>query len=134
MTCADYAETLVRRGSAGDLDHAGQLLDEGLGLCETLDMPLLEQRFRERRALLGGPPRSGQSVADGLTPREMEVLRHVARGLTNAEIGERLFISPLTVARHIHNLLEKTGTANRAEAAAYAVRNRLTDHDAAAAR
>jgi DNA-binding CsgD family transcriptional regulator/tetratricopeptide (TPR) repeat protein len=132
MTCADYAETLVRGGSPADVDHAGQLLDEGLGLCETLEMPLLEQRFRQQRELLGGSPPSRRSIADGLTPREREVLRLVARGFTNAEIGERLFISPLTVARHIHNLLEKTGTANRAEAAAYAVRNGLTDHGAAA--
>jgi len=78
---------------------------------------------------------SGQSVRsesppaspDGLTPREIEVLRLVARGFTNAEIAERLFISPLTAARHVHNLLDKTGMANRAEAVAYATRHGLTD-------
>jgi DNA-binding NarL/FixJ family response regulator len=47
----------------------------------------------------------------------------VARGLTNAEIGERLFISPNTVARHIQNMLEKTGMANRTEATAFAYRS-----------
>lgn len=56
----------------------------------------------------------------------MVVLRLMARGFTNVEIAERLFVSPLTVAKHVHNLLGKTGMANRAEAAVYAERHGLT--------
>jgi DNA-binding NarL/FixJ family response regulator len=66
--------------------------------------------------------RSPARHATGLSPREVEILRLVARGLTNAEIGERLFISAHTVARHIQNVLEKTGLANRTEATAFAFR------------
>jgi DNA-binding CsgD family transcriptional regulator/tetratricopeptide (TPR) repeat protein len=126
LTCSEYADALVRRGVPGDLEHAARLLDEGLELCETLGMPPLGQRIRERRGLLGGPSCHDRMLPDGLTPREVDVLRLVARGFTNAEIAERLFISPLTVARHVHNLLEKTGMANRAEAAAYATRTGVT--------
>ena len=73
----------------------------------------------------GGRPRS-RRVA-GLTRRQLEVLRLVARGYTNQEIGEKLFISPETVARHVHDLLERTGMANRAEATAFAFREGLVE-------
>ncbi|WP_145008352.1 helix-turn-helix transcriptional regulator [Pseudomonas oryzihabitans] len=57
------------------------------------------------------------SAADGLTRREREILRLVGRGLSNAAIGEALCLSTHTVKSHMHNLLRKTGAANRAEAA-----------------
>ena len=52
-------------------------------------------------------------------------LRLIARGFTNAEIADWLFVSQMTVAKHVHNLLDKTGMANRAEAAVYATRSGL---------
>lgn len=55
--------------------------------------------------------------ADGLTRREREILRLVGRGLSNAAIGQALCLSTHTVKSHMHNLLRKTGAANRAEAA-----------------
>jgi DNA-binding CsgD family transcriptional regulator len=54
------------------------------------------------------------------TAREVEVLRMIPRGLTNQEIATALVISPNTVARHISNILDKTGLANRTQAATYA--------------
>ena len=66
-----------------------------------------------------------RSLPDGLSAREVEVLRLVAEGLSNREIGERLFISQNTVANHVRAILQKTGCANRTEAAAYAVRSGL---------
>ncbi len=62
---------------------------------------------------------------DGLTRREVEVLRVVARGKSNSEIGEELFISINTVTRHLTNVYSKTGMSNRAEAAVYAARHNL---------
>ena len=67
-------------------------------------------------------PVRGPVYPDGLTPREVEVLRLIATGKTNPEIGEELFISVNTVARHLTNIYTKTGAANRAEAAVYAAR------------
>jgi DNA-binding NarL/FixJ family response regulator len=57
-----------------------------------------------------------------LTAREQEVLRHVAAGMTDRQIGERLFISHRTVERHVSSLLAKTGTSRRAELVALAHR------------
>ena len=57
----------------------------------------------------------------GLTARELEVLRLVAVGATNAHIAHELSISPRTVDVHMTNILSKTGCANRAAAAAFAL-------------
>lgn len=69
----------------------------------------------------------GTDRADGARPgdlsdREIEVLRLVADGLSNREVGERLFISPHTVKRHVANILAKLGLPSRAAAAAAAAR------------
>ena len=53
------------------------------------------------------------------------MLKWLVPGFTNREIAERLFISENTVANHLRHLYEKAGLANRAEAAAYALRNGL---------
>jgi DNA-binding CsgD family transcriptional regulator len=63
---------------------------------------------------------------DGLTSREVEVLRLIAAGRSNHHIAEELVISLNTVARHVANILDKTNSSNRTEAAAYAYRERLT--------
>ena len=60
-------------------------------------------------------------------PRELQVLRHVARGHSNREIAEELFISENTVKNHIRNILEKLQMKSRMEAAMYAVRSNLLD-------
>ena len=62
---------------------------------------------------------STSPVAD-VSPRELEVLRLIAAGRSNAQIADELVLSVNTVARHVGNILGKTGTANRTEAAAYA--------------
>ena len=61
----------------------------------------------------------------GLTAREVEVLRLVAAGLTDAQVAARLFLSPRTVGNHVGSVLGKLGAANRREAAARAARHGL---------
>jgi non-specific serine/threonine protein kinase len=69
---------------------------------------------------------SGRPGLDSnLSPREVEVLRLIAAGKSNREIGEALVISVNTVIRHVAHIFAKTGCANRAEAAAYATRHGL---------
>ena len=65
------------------------------------------------------------SRPDNLTEREVEVLRLLAAGLSNREIGERLYISTNTAANHIRSILLKTGAANRTQAAMYAADHEL---------
>jgi DNA-binding CsgD family transcriptional regulator len=62
----------------------------------------------------------------GLTPRELQVLRHLATGKTNKEIGSELFISERTVDRHVSNILGKLGVPSRAAATAFAYEHNLT--------
>lgn len=68
---------------------------------------------------------SAGSVSDGLTQRETEILSLIARGLTNPEIADRLFVSTLTVKSHINRIFSKTGSRDRAAAIAYAYRHGL---------
>jgi DNA-binding NarL/FixJ family response regulator len=64
---------------------------------------------------------------DDLSKRELEVLRLVAEGLSNAAIGEALFISEKTVKSHVGNILSKLHLTDRTQAAVYAWRRRLVE-------
>jgi DNA-binding CsgD family transcriptional regulator len=79
------------------------------------------------RSLAGGPAEPARRDTFGLSGREKEVLAQIARGRTNREIGERLFISQKTVGVHVGNILAKLGVSGRVEAAAVAIRLGLTD-------
>ncbi|GHO89707.1 response regulator transcription factor [Dictyobacter formicarum] len=70
---------------------------------------------------------SGPTPGDDLTDREREVLALVARGYTNKQIAEALYLSEKTARNHVSHILEKLGLSRRSEAAAYAVEHRLTN-------
>jgi DNA-binding NarL/FixJ family response regulator len=74
---------------------------------------------------------SRQIPAPRLTDRELDVLKLVARGMNNREIGAKLFISENTVKNHIRNILEKLQLHSRMEAVMYAVREKILDIPAA---
>ena len=67
----------------------------------------------------------GTALPDGLTTREVDVLKLLAIGRSNKDISRALGISLSTVATHVRSILDKTSCANRTEAAAYAIRQRL---------
>lgn len=71
----------------------------------------------------------GESRAKGdlLTDRELEVLRHLARGMSNKEIAKSLVLSEKTVKTHVSNILRKLDLADRTQAALYAVKQGLAD-------
>jgi DNA-binding CsgD family transcriptional regulator len=62
---------------------------------------------------------------DSLTPTELQVVHHIAAGLTNRQIGQRMFISPSTVKAHLSHIFAKLGTPSRSQLAADATRHRL---------
>src|SRR5215469_15375414 len=70
--------------------------------------------------------RAGRKPPAGLTAREAEVLALLASGLSNAEIGQRLYLSHATVKTHINRIFAKTGVRDRAQAVRYAYQHGLT--------
>ena len=77
------------------------------------------------RVRAGGEPEPQDDALAALTDREREILRLLADGRDNAEIGRELYISPSTVKNHISAILSKLGVHNRIQAAVYAVRRGL---------
>jgi DNA-binding NarL/FixJ family response regulator len=124
-TAYGYAETLLRRNGPGDRELAQSLLRECTAIAEDLGMKPLHQRALALLQRAEAPPARGARYPAGLTRREAEVLRLVAAGKTDREIADELVIAISTVGHHVSNILGKTGSANRTEAAAFAVRHGL---------
>jgi DNA-binding CsgD family transcriptional regulator len=120
------------RWSAGRGDAAGAiaLAEAALVDAVAVGMPAIEASCRAIVDEVGAPvhaPPVLPTHPDGLSGREVEVLRLVSEGCSNRAIGERLSISANTAANHVRSILQKTGTANRAEAATYAARHGILD-------
>jgi NarL family two-component system response regulator LiaR len=114
----------VRAGAAGyllkdvepaDLAAAIRTVMRGEGLLH----PAIAARVMEA---LSRPERT---PAEGLTERELDVLRLLARGLSNKAIALELHVSEKTVKTHVSNILAKLHLADRTQAALYAVRQRI---------
>jgi DNA-binding CsgD family transcriptional regulator/tetratricopeptide (TPR) repeat protein len=121
----EYARMLHDRGG----EHRRRteaLLVEADRLARDIGMAAL----RNRIGTIGTPPTplvTPAGLPDALSGREAQILRLVARGLSNREIGAELYISEHTAANHVRSILRKTGCANRTEAASYAHRHELAD-------
>jgi predicted ATPase/DNA-binding CsgD family transcriptional regulator len=129
----EYARMLLARCSASGMpsqahtyrEKAASLLHEALPLCRELGMRALEARVIALQEQLKTQPKKAAKYPGHLTQREVAVLRLIAAGKTNHEISEQLCISLRTVATHVTHIFNKIVAANRAEAAAYAVRHGL---------
>lgn len=120
-TRRDYADMLLKRGDPADRARAAAFLDTAEGHATALGLTALGRRIGLTRQRLAESPLKFLAP-DNLTGRELDVLRLLAIGRGNADIALALAIGQSTVATHVHNILTKTGCANRTEAAAYAVR------------
>ena len=109
------------------VDPSDQVAGLLLGADEYLAKPLHPDIFtaRMRRLLLRAQWRA--SRRSPLTPREHEVLALLAAGVSASEISSRLRITPKTTATHIEHILAKMGAHSRAQAVAFALRDRLVE-------
>jgi DNA-binding CsgD family transcriptional regulator len=74
-----------------------------------------EQARAELRAAGEASPRRGPDARDQLTPHELSIAQLAAEGLTNREIGQRLYLSHRTVSTHLHRIFPKLGVSSRAD-------------------
>jgi len=115
---AEDALAAVRAGARGVVfkRFAIETLMDALGAVSEGNVwipPSLQKHLTER--LLEPPD-------EPLTPREREIVRHVALGLRNAEVADRLSISEVTVKTHLNNIFQKLGLRGRTALALYAIR------------
>jgi DNA-binding CsgD family transcriptional regulator len=103
------------RAAPGDLDRARAALDAAAGEAERLGMVPFTERIGRLRARLPATASAGSP----LSPRELEVARLAARGLTNKQIGETLYLSERTAENHVQHILVKLGFSNRSQIAAW---------------
>jgi DNA-binding NarL/FixJ family response regulator len=95
---------------------------------QSLIAPLMASKLlSEFNSLAKQAAEKEQLPAPVLTARELEVLKLVARGMSNREVADQLYISENTVKNHVRNILEKLHLHSRMEAVMYAVRKRLLD-------
>ncbi len=105
---------LTKDASAEEIEQAIRALVAG----QTHLNPAVQQRLLA--AVLEGRPAVEGESPDELTPREVEVLKLIASGLSNAEIAAELVVSAATVKTHINRIFYKTGARDRAQAVRYA--------------
>jgi DNA-binding NarL/FixJ family response regulator len=116
----ELATCLVALGRADAAEHEASAALRGL-----LELGAEPEAARARR-ILAAAGGAGTPLGD-LTPREREVLRLLADGLTNRQVAHQLVVSEHTVHRHVANLLRKLDLPSRTAAAAHAVRSGLVD-------
>jgi DNA-binding NarL/FixJ family response regulator len=123
-TARSRARLAAVLAAAGQQTEAAAAADQAREVATRLRArPLLD----ELRALTGAEPAGRTRDLETLTPRERDVLVHVATGRSNREIAQQLFISAKTVSVHISNVLAKLDAASRTEAVAIARRRGLID-------
>lgn len=112
----ERAETLA---SLARMRRDPRLAEEAMLIARTLGArPLIGRLSQPEPSSVGSRP-------GGLTDRELEVLRLVAQGHTDAEVGDRLFISPRTVGQHLRSVYSKLDVRSRTEATRYAIEHKV---------
>lgn len=125
---ADLYES-IRSGASGYLLKDGSTYDQVaeavrvVAAGQSLISPAMATKLLDEFVQMS----RGPAPTTTLTARELEVLRLVARGMSNRDIANELFISENTVKNHIRNILEKLQMKSRMEAAMFAVRSKLID-------
>ena len=111
---------LTKDASAEEIEQAIRALAAGRTHLD----PLVQQRLVA--AVLDAQPGPAHALPDELTPREMEVLKLIAAGLSNGEIAAALVVSGATVKTHVNRIFAKIGARDRAQAVRYAFEHGLS--------
>jgi DNA-binding NarL/FixJ family response regulator len=127
----EYVYEAMRAGAAGFLlkDTAPAKLADGVRTVaagEALLGPTVTRRLIEHYVRRPAPAGHGERFAE-LTERELDILRHVARGLSNGEIASLLFLSEATVKTHVTRILGKLGLRGRVQAVVLAYETGLVE-------
>jgi DNA-binding NarL/FixJ family response regulator len=126
----EYVYDALQAGASGFLlkdTPPTQLVDgiRAIAAGEALLAPTVTRRLIAEFARVGPATRGRPTALDELTPRELEVLRLLARGLSNAEIAERLVVGDTTVKTHVAHVLGKLGLRDRVQAVVLAYESGL---------
>jgi DNA-binding NarL/FixJ family response regulator len=113
---------LTKDASAGDIQSAILTVAAGEAALDPAVQHHVVAALADPAAGAERTPSGESALPDELTPREAEVLKLIAQGLTNNEIAEHLVVSPTTVKSHINHLFTKAGIRDRAQAINYAYR------------
>ncbi len=107
---------------------SGELIQalERIGRGEALLDPTLTQRVFDR--VREASRKAEEEAFSPLTNQEVKILALIAKGKTNKEIAEDIFLSEKTVRNYVSSIFSKLGLSTRAEAAAYAVRHKIENH------
>jgi DNA-binding NarL/FixJ family response regulator len=121
----DYVYEALRAGASGFLlkDASAQELSDAVRVVaagEALLAPTVTRRLISEFTRMGAPKGPDRKRLQGLTDRETEVLGLVARGLSNAEVAERLVVAEQTVKTHVGRILMKLDLRDRTQAVVYA--------------
>jgi DNA-binding NarL/FixJ family response regulator len=128
----EYVFGALRAGAAGFLlkDAPKDALVQAIRVIHAGDAllsPSVTRRLVEDYARRGEPAQSPEAVLRDLTPREREVLVLVARGMSNAEIAERLVVSEATVKSHVGSILLKLDLRDRVQAVVLAYQSGVVE-------
>jgi len=107
---------LTKDASADEIERAVKAVASG----DTHLAPAVQQRLVSAILEKDRKPQAVDEASDGLTQREVEVLKLIAAGLSNTEIATALFVSNATVKTHVNHIFEKAGVRDRAQAVKYA--------------
>lgn len=112
---------LLKDAEPKDIANSIRTVAEGNALIQPSVMHRLVDKFvKGKGAEQKTPPvKKGQELKNPLTDREQQILELVAQGLTNQEIGDRLYISPATAKTHLSRIMQKTNCHSRAQLVVY---------------
>ncbi len=125
FTQVAQGQLALAQGGRGSVPRARSLFEQALALFQGMGLHghVLAVQAQLEQLSARSSARGARSLPAGLSTREVEVLRLVVVGKSNRQIAEELVLSEKTVANHLARIFARTGTDNRAAAAAFAIRS-----------